>query len=97
MNSTLHRRVSAIESVATKPGDFIVKRVIFVGRNEPGEIHSCTLLGQPGRFVRAADETEDAFMERVHERARATRQPGQLVAVALIPAQPESGEPSHAE
>ncbi|WP_457443778.1 hypothetical protein [Roseateles sp. P5_E4] len=92
MNSTLHKRVSAIESVTAKPEDFIIKRVIFVGANEPGEIHSCTLLGQPGRFVRAADETEDAFMERVHQHARATRQPGQLVAVALIPASSESGE-----
>ena len=92
MNSTLHKRVSAIEAASIKPEDFMIKRVIFVGANEPGEIHSCALLGQPGRFVRTSDETEDAFMERVNQHARATREPGQHVAVVLIPANQEGEE-----
>lgn len=84
MNSTLYKRVSAIEAATeSRDEDFRLVRVVFCGHGEPTEIHSCTLLGDPEKFIRESGETEDAFMERVHQYARERRQPGQFVAVAL--------------
>lgn len=92
MNAKLTQRLAAIEAATAPAEDFILRRVIFVGPNEPGEVHSCTLVGHPGRFIRQPDETEDAFMERVHDYARTNRRPDESAAIALIPAEAAPGQ-----
>lgn len=85
MSSSLQRRLSAIEAASPKwDEDFLVVRVVFVAPGEPQEIHSCTLLGHPGRFFREVDESSEEFMERVRKVALEQRRPDQSLAVALM-------------
>ena len=83
MNATLDRRLAALEAVnrAANNSVLIVIRIITPGL-ESGEATFATALGQ--RFRREPSETEDDFIQRLHDYAKANCPAGQRGVQVII-------------
>jgi hypothetical protein len=84
MNLTLGRRLAALEAVnrAANNSVLIVIRIITPPSLESGEATFATALGQ--RFTREPPETEDDFIQRIHDYAKANCPAGQSGVQVLI-------------
>lgn len=70
MSSTLERRLAALEAVHRATRNFTLITIRFIDPGvEAGGATSATALGQ--RFTREPAETEDDFIDRIHDYAKA--------------------------
>jgi len=83
MNLTLGRRLAALEAASRAANNFtLLVRRIITPEEETGEATLATALGQ--RFTREPSETEDDFIDRIHDYAEANCPPGQRAVQAFI-------------
>lgn len=83
MSSTLDRRLAALEAVSRTADYFLLIVIKFIEPGvEAGEATFATALGL--RFTREPAETEDDFIDRVHDYAEANRPAGQRVVRAFL-------------
>ena len=83
MNQTIGRRISALEAASHNANDFIlILRRIESPDGQTGDAESAETLCQ--RFRRDQSETEQDFIQRVHDYAQAHRPPGQSAVQAVI-------------
>ena len=84
MNQTIGRRISALEAASHSANDFIlILRRIESPDGQTGDRESAETLGQ--RFRRDPSETEEDFIQPVHDYyARAHRPPGQSAVQAIM-------------
>ena len=83
MNQTIGRRISALEAASHNANDFIlILRRIESPDGRTGNAESAEALGQ--RFRRDPFESEEDFVQRVHDYAEANRPPGQSAVRAIM-------------
>jgi hypothetical protein len=74
--TTIDRRLAAPEAVSRAANNFLLIVIRFITPGvQAGEATFATALGQ--RFTRKPAETEDDFIDRVHEFSEANRPAGQ--------------------
>jgi hypothetical protein len=83
MKPTLGRRLAALEAVNRAANNFALIVIRFIDPGvQAGEATFATALGQ--RFTREPSETEDDFIDRIHDCAKANCPPGQSAVQAHI-------------
>ena len=83
MNQTIGRRIAALEAAGHNANDFIlILRRIESPDGQTGDAEVAETLGQ--RFRREPSETEDDFIQRIHDYAEANRPPGQGAVRAIM-------------
>ncbi len=83
MSSALDRRLAALEAVSRTANYFMLIVIKFIEPGvEAGEATFATAMGL--RFTREPDETEDDFIDRVHDYVEANRPAGQRAVQAFL-------------
>lgn len=83
MSTSIHRRVSALEASSASGVDFILILTKIVRPGDLGrEMQTASVYGQ--RFVRADDESESQFTDRIEVFAKANTPPGHHAARVFV-------------
>ena len=83
MNLTLGRRLAALEAINRAADNFTLLVIRFIGPEvETPEATLATALGQ--RFTREPTETEDDFIQRIQDYAKANCPRGQSAVQAFL-------------